>query len=82
MVKKGDYSITQASLVINRVEKSVVPYMTLSDQLRNPKDEPVLSMLQELPRAVKEALMECLITCSEFQYPMKKSDLRDRVHRF
>jgi hypothetical protein len=56
--------------------------MTLSDQLRNPKDEPVLSMQQELPRTVKEALMECLITCSELQNPRKKSDLRDRVHWF
>lgn len=82
LVKYEDYSIVQASLVINRVKKNVVPRMTLSDRLKDPKEETVLGRPQELPRAVEEALVDCLVMCSEFQYPMKKSDLKVNVHWF
>jgi hypothetical protein len=82
LVKFEDHSIAQASLVINRVKKNVMPRMTLSDRLKDPKEEPMLSRPQELPRAVEEALLECLIMCSEFHYPMKKSDLEVNVHWF
>ncbi len=37
LVKYEDHSIAQASLVINRVKKNVVPRMTLSDRLRTRK---------------------------------------------
>jgi hypothetical protein len=80
LVREEEYSIAQASLLINNVKKNVVPRMTLSDRLKCSKEQPELGRPQELPRAVEEALVECLIMCSEFQYPMKKSDLKESVH--
>ncbi len=56
LVKYEDHSNAQASLVINRVIKNVVLRMTLSDWLKDPKEEPMLGRPQELPRAVEEAL--------------------------
>jgi hypothetical protein len=37
------------------------------DWLKDLKEEPVLGSQQELPRAVEEALVECLVMCSKFQ---------------
>jgi hypothetical protein len=40
--------------------------LAFSDRLKDLKEEPELRRQQELPQAVKEALVECLVMCSEF----------------
>jgi hypothetical protein len=80
LVKEEEFSISQASLVINRIKKNVVPRMTLSNRLKEPQHTPALGRPQELPKAVEEALVECLVMCSEFQYPMRKKELKVSVH--
>lgn len=81
LVKDEEWSAAQACLVINSVKKNVVPRMTLNDRLKT-MDNPALGRPQELSRVVEEALVDCLVMCSEFQYPMKKKDLMDVVQSY
>ncbi len=49
--------------------RNVKAPVAFSDWLKDLKEEPVLGRQQELPRAIEEALVECHVMCSEFQYP-------------
>jgi transposase len=61
-----------------------VPRMTLSDRIRKeePSKEPRLGRPQELSAVVEEAIVNCLIKCAEFQYPMSKRDLQKIVQAY
>jgi hypothetical protein len=37
---------------------------------------------QELPKVVEEALVRCLETCAEFNFPMRKKNLQDLVQAY
>jgi hypothetical protein len=69
---REEYSIAQASLLIKNVKRNVVPHMMLSDWPAEGTEE-APGARHERHCAIKEALVESLIMCLEFQYPMNKN---------
>jgi hypothetical protein len=82
LVREEEYSIKTTSKLINSVRRNEVPYMTLSDRLKRPGENPPLGRPQELSCDVEEVLVQCLEMCAEFQYPLKKKDLQDLVQSY
>ncbi len=59
--------------------------MTLSDCLKHyddPIELPQVGRPQELSKAEEEAIMNCLVLCGEFQYPMNKKDPQNFVQAY
>lgn len=84
LVKEEGYCIKAAALETNRAKKNCVPRMTLSDRMKQPdplKNQP-LGRRQELSAVVENTLVDCLVKCGEFNYPMTKSDLQDIVQAY
>lgn len=61
-----------------------VPRMTLTDRLGKPEPTkvPSLGRPQELSKAAEQAIVKCLITCAEYQYPMNKRDVQLLVQAY
>lgn len=81
LVTIGGMTCAKAAKFINGRKKNAVPRMTLYDRTRDgaaPR-APALGRPQELSPAVELALVKSLQMCAEFQYPMKKKDLKDLV---
>lgn len=78
LVTDENYSIKKASLTINSVKLNAIPRMTLNDRMhrRSPEKLPQVGRPVELSVATEEAIVKCLILCAEYQYPMKKRDVR------
>jgi hypothetical protein len=77
--------VTVEGMTVTAAAKGAgVPRMTLSDRLRKdaPTEDPKLGRPQELPAAVEEANVKCLITCAEFQYPMTRRDVQNIVQAY
>jgi transposase len=77
--------VTVEGMTVTAAAKAAgVPRMTLSDRLRKdaPTEDPKLGRPQELPAAVEEAIVKCLITCAEFQYPMTRRDVQNIVQAY
>jgi hypothetical protein len=70
--------------IAGAAEKAGVPRMTLSNRLakQEPTKEPVLGRPQELSKAAEEAIVKCLISCAESQYPMNKRDVQLLVQAY
>jgi hypothetical protein len=84
LVKEEGFPIATAAKHINDVKVKKVPRQTLDGWLRreDPYVEPPLGRPQELPKAVEEALVKCLVMCADFNYPMRKVDLQDLVQSY
>lgn len=84
LVQLENFSIKRAAATINIRKVNAVPRMTLSDTLRraDPEKLPKLGRPVELSEEVERALVNCLIKCAEFNYPMRKRDLQDLVQAY
>ena len=82
-VEEG-YSVKGAAMLKNSRKLHAVPRVTLHDRLKKPEPmKPVLvGRPTELPVEVEKALVKCLKLCGEFQYPMRKSDLKQLVQNY
>lgn len=78
LVQEKNYSVKRAALAINSIKKTVVPRMTLNDRMnrKSPEKEPRVGRPVELSVETEEAIVKCLVLCAEYQYPMKKRDVR------
>jgi transposase-like protein len=79
LVKEKGWSVAAAA------RKAEVPRMTLSDRLKHyddPIELPQVGRPQELSKAEEEAIVNCLVLCAEFQYPMNKKDLQNFVQAY
>jgi hypothetical protein len=76
LVIQEGYSVAKTAKTINSTKKNAVPRMTLNDCVNTDKPavHPKVGRLQELSPAVKEVIVNFLIMCGEFQYPMRKRD--------
>ena len=84
LVREEKLSVKKASVTINEKKKNAVPRMTLNDRMNrsSPDTQPKVGRPEELPVAVEEAIVKCLVLCGEYQYPMKKRDLQLLVQSY
>lgn len=79
LVREDGMSISKASRTMN------VKRQTLNDRLlkyADPEKQPRVGRPQELSNKEEEDIVECLIMCAEFQYPMRKRDLQKLVQAY
>lgn len=84
LVMEEEYSVAQAALMINTVKRHVVPRMTLNDRvnMKSPLKQPKLGRPVELPFNVEQAIVNCLVLCAAYQYPMRRSDVAKFVQSY
>ena len=79
LVREDGMSIFKAAKTMN------VKRQTLNDRLlkyADPEKKPTVGRPQELTSREEEDIVECLIMCAEFQYPMRKRDVQKLVQAY
>lgn len=84
LVVERNYTVKKASLTINSRKLNVVPRMTLNDRMhkKSPQKQPKIGRPVELSKETEEAIVKCLVLCGEYQYPMKRRDVRLLVQSY
>jgi hypothetical protein len=75
LVTEEGYSIAKAAKAINSAMKNGVPRITLNDHTIIDKPLSCQKASGAQP-SCGEGYCQCLIMCSEFQYPMRKRDVQ------
>jgi len=58
--------------------------MTLNDRLNrdHPREEPKVGRPVELHPDVEKAIVDCLILCAQYHYPMRRKELQTFVQAY
>jgi len=67
-----------------QVKKNRVPRMTLNDRIHqdDPLELPKVGRPIELSTEVEKAVVDCLVLCGQYQYPMRRRDLQRFIQSY
>jgi len=67
-----------------QVRRNPVPRMTLNDRIHqdNPMELPKIGRPIELSKKMEKNVVDCLVLCGQYQYPMRRRDLQKFIQSY